>query len=163
MKLHSKISIAECRARLGSATDLGGMALSWDSEGPGSVMGEFRGQAFRLHTRKYYQNAFAPFFYGRLSADEGGAGLEGSFRMHPFARLFMVFWFALLIVFAVAPLIVPAAKHAASGLNRNWYYAGLGVLAVLGVAFVIIGKWLGGGDQQVIQSFLKTTLEAQDQ
>jgi hypothetical protein len=162
MKLHSKISIAECRTRLGSATDLGGMALSWDAEGPSVVMGEFRGQAFRLHTRKYYQNAFAPFFYGRLSAADGGAGLEGNFRMHPFARLFMVFWFALLIVFAVAPIIVPAARYAASGLNRNWYFAGLGVLAVLGIAFAIIGKWLANSEQEVIRGFLKSTLEAEE-
>ena len=163
MKLHSNISIAECRTRLGSATDLGGMALSWDAEGPGAVVGEFRGQAFRLHTRKYYQNAFAPFFYGRLSTADKGADLEGRFRMHPFARLFLVFWFALLMVFALAPLIVPAAKHAASGLNRNWYYAGLGILALLGVAFVLIGKWLGGGEQQVIHGFLKSTLDANDE
>jgi hypothetical protein len=163
MKLRTKLSVAECRSRLGSATDLGGMSLSWDAAGPAAVVGEFRGQVFRLHTRKYYQNAFAPFLYGQLSAIEGGTTMEGNFRMHPFARLFMLFWFALLVIFAVAPLIVPAARNMASGLNRNWYYAGLGVLAMLGVAFFVFGKFLGNGDQETIHNFLKTTLEANDE
>jgi hypothetical protein len=162
MKLLTKLSIAECRARLGSATDLGGMALSWDAQGPATVVGQFRGQMFRLHTRKYYQNAFAPFFYGQLSAADDGAVLEGSFRMHPFARLFMLFWFALIIVFALAPVIVPAAKYAASGLSRNWYLAGLALLVVTGAAFFQIGIWLASGEKDVIHTFLKNTLEAQD-
>jgi hypothetical protein len=163
MKLRTKLSIAECRARLGAATDLGGMALSWDATGPGAVVGEFRGEAFRLHTRKYYQNAFAPFFYGRLSAIESGTVLEGSFRMHPFARLFMLFWFTLLIIFGLAPIIVPAAERVAANFNRHWYFAGLIALAVLGIGFIEIGKWLGRGEQDVIHSFLKSTLEAQDE
>jgi hypothetical protein len=163
MKLRTKLSIAECRSRLGSATDLGGMALSWDSAIPGAVVGEFRGQVFRLHTPKYYKNAFAPFFYGQLSAADGGTTLEGNFRMHPFVRLFVVFWYSFLILFGVAALIVPAAKIPASGISRTWYFAGLGLLAILGLAVVQIGKWLGNGEQGVIHSFLKSTLEATDE
>jgi hypothetical protein len=163
MKLRTKLSVAECRTRLGSATDLGGMALSWDSAVPGSVMGEFRGQVFRLHTPKYYRNSFAPFFYGQLSSVDGGTALEGSFRMHPFVRLFIVFWYAFLLIFGFAGIIVPAAKYEGSGLSRNWYFAGLGILAVLGVGMVQIGKWLGKGEHEVIHAFLKSTLEANDE
>jgi hypothetical protein len=163
MKLRTKLSIAECRARLGSATDLGGMALSWDSAGPGAVLGEFRGSVFRLHTRKYYQNSFVPFFYGRLSSVDGGAILEGSYRLHPFVRLFLVFWFSFLILFGLAAIIVPAAVHPASGISRNWFFAGLALLAILGAAVVLVGAWLGRGEQEVIHSFLKSTLEAEDQ
>jgi hypothetical protein len=163
MKLRTKLSIAECRKRLGSGIDLGGMALSWDAAVPGAVVGEFRGQAFRLHTPKYYRNAFAPFFYGQLSSVDGGTMLEGTFRMHPFVRLFMVFWFAFLVIFGLAAIIVPAAKYSASGLSRNWYAAGLAILAVLGVAMILIGKWLGSGEQGVIHTFLRNTLEANDE
>jgi hypothetical protein len=162
MKLRTKLSIAECRARLGSATDLGGLALSWDAQGPGPVMGEFRGSMFRLHTKKYYSNAFAPFFYGKLTAVEGGAILEGSFRMHPFARLFMVFWLSFLLLFGLAAIIVPAPQSLPSGLGRGCFYAGLVILAVLGAGLIQLGKWLGRGEQAVIQSFLKSTLEAND-
>ena len=162
MKLRTKLSIAECRSRLGSATDLGGIALSWDTAGPGTVVGEFRGSAFRLHTPKYYQNAFTPFFYGGLSSVDGGTVLEGTFRLHPLVRLFMVFWFAFLLIFGLAAIIVPAAKHPASGIDRRWYFAGVALLAIVGVGLVQVGKRLGTGEQEVIRSFLKNTLEAED-
>jgi hypothetical protein len=162
MKLRTKLSIAECRVRLGSATDLGGFALSWDAQGPGTVVGEFRGPVFRLHTRKYYDNSFAPFLYGKLQAADNGTILEGRFRLHPFVRLFTVFWFSFLLLFGVGALIVPAAPHTESGLGRGWFFLGLGVLAVLGAGFVQVGKWLGRGEQEVIRSFLKSTLEADD-
>ena len=163
MKMRTKLSVADCRARLASSTDLKGITLSWDPEALGTVMGEFRGSAFRLHTRKYYSNSFAPFFYGQLSSVDGGTMLEGTFRMHPFVRLFMVFWFAFLVIFGLAAIIVPAAKYSASGLSRNWYAAGLAILAVLGVAMILIGKWLGSGEQGVIHTFLRNTLEANDE
>jgi hypothetical protein len=160
VKLRTKLSLAEWRTRLGAATDLGGMALSWDAAGPTTVVGEFRGPVFRLHTPKYYQNSFSPFFYGQLSSVDGGSVLEGSFRLHPFVRLFMVFWFAFLIIFGLAAIIVPAAHNPAGGDHRRWYFAGLALLAVVGVGLVQIGKWLGNSEQEVIRSFLKSTLEA---
>jgi hypothetical protein len=163
MKLRTKLSLAECRRRLGSSTDLRGMALSWDAEAPGAVLGEFRGPVFRLHTPKYYRNSFAPFFYGKLTEADGGAMLEGDFRMNPFVRLFMVFWLSFILLFAAGALIVPAQAHSASGLGRGWFFAGLVLLAILGGGLVQVGKWSGRGDEEVIHSFLKSTLEASDE
>jgi len=57
---------------------------------------------------------------------------------------------------------VPAARHTGSGLGRGWFFLGLGVLAVMGAGLVQVGKWLGRGEQEVIRSFLKSTLEADD-
>jgi hypothetical protein len=162
MKLRSKLSVAECRARLGSATDLRGFALSWDADGPEKVVGEFRGSVFRLHTRKYYDNSFAPFFYGELQSAEGGSILEGCFRLHPFVRLFTLFWYSFILIFAAGALIVPAPQHPVGGISRGWYFVVLGVLAVLGGGLVQVGKWLARGEQEVIHSFLKSTLEATD-
>jgi len=163
MKLSTKLSIAECRARLGSATDLRGFALSWNADGPGAVVGEFRGPVFRLHTRKYYDNSFAPFFYGKLQAAGQGTILEGRFRMHPIVRLFTLFWFAFIILFGVSALIVPPSPHPVTAPGRGWFFAAQGLLALLGVGFLLVGSWLGRGEQEVIRSFLKTTLEAGDQ
>ncbi len=162
MRLRTKLSIAECRTRLTSATDLQGLAVSWEAQGSGSVVGEFRGPVFRLHTKKYYSNSFAPFLYGKLTEVEDGTILEGSFRLHPFVRLFMVFWFSFLVLFGAAVIIVPPAANPASGMGRGWFYAGLGLLAVSGVALIEFGTWLGCGEQEVIHSFLKSTLEAND-
>jgi len=163
MKLRTKLSLADCRTRLGSGTDLGGMALSWDAAVPGEVVGEFRGPAFRLHTKKYYSNSFTPFFYGKLTEADGGTVLEGDFRLHPFIRLFLLFWISFLLIFAASAIIVPPQPHPASGLNRGLFYMGLALLTVLGIGFVQFGRWLARGEREVIHSFLKSTLEAEDQ
>jgi len=163
MKMRTKLFLDDCRTRLGSGTDLGGMSLSWDAAAPGTVVGEFRGPAFRLHTKKYYNNSFSPFFYGKLAQVDGGTILEGDFRLHPFIRLFLLFWIAFLLLFAASALIVPAPAHPASGISRGWFYAGLAGLAVLGVGFVELGRWLARGEREVIRSFLKSTLQADDQ
>jgi hypothetical protein len=164
MKLRTKLSLAECRERLGSATDLRGLALSWDGEGPGTVVGEFRGSMFRLHTRKYYNNAFAPFFYGKLTEADGGAILEGGFRMNPFVRLSMLFLISCVLLFGAAAIIVPAPAQPSGGVGgRGWFFGGLALAAILGVGLVQAGKWLGRGEQEVIHAFLKSTLEADDE
>ena len=155
--------MADCRTRLGSATDLGGMALSWDAAAPGPVLGEFHGSMFRLHTKKYYSNSFTPFFYGKLAEVDGGTMLEGDFRLHPFIRLFLLFWFSFLIIFAASPIIVPAQHNPVSGLNRHLFYTGLAALAILGIGFVQFGRWLARGEREVIHAFLKKTLEADDE
>jgi hypothetical protein len=162
MKLRSKLSIADCRVRLGSATDLRGFALSWDANGPEKVVGEFRGNVFRLHTRKYYDNSFAPFFYGKLRAVDNGSILEGCFRLHPFVRLFTLFWYSFILIFAAGALMVLPPRHPVAGFSRGWYFVVLGVLAVLGGGLVQVGKWLARSEQEVIRSFLKSALEAED-
>jgi hypothetical protein len=150
--------VAECHTRLGSATDLRGFALSWDANGPEKVVGEFRGSVFRLHTRKYYDNSFAPFFYGELQAGEEGSILEGRFRLHPFVRLFTLFWYSFILIFAAGVLIVPPRP----GISRGWFFMVLGVLAVVGGGLVLVGRWLARGEQEVIHSFLKSALDASD-
>lgn len=162
MKMRTKLSMADCRARLASATDLGGMALSWDAVGLAAVVGEFRGPAFRLHTRKYYSNSFAPFFYGKLTQSDGGAILEGRFRMNPFTRLFMVFWFAFLLLFGLGAVMVPPPAYRPGGAGRGWFIGGLILVAIVGFGLVLVGRWLGRGDQDVIHAFMKNTLEAND-
>ena len=155
--------MADCRTRLGSGTDLGGMALSWDAQAPGAVVGEFRDPVFRLHTKKYYSNSFTPFFYGKLTEVEGGTVLEGEFRLHPFIRLFLLFWLSFLVLFGLSAIIVPPPQHPDSGLNRCMFYTGLALLTVLGIGFVQFGRWMARGEREVIHSFLKNTLEAEDQ
>jgi hypothetical protein len=116
-----------------------------------------------LHTKKYYSNSFTPFFYGKLAEVDGGTVVEGEFRLHPFIRLFLLFWLAFLLLFGASAIIVPAPQHPVSDIPRGWFYAGIALLAVVGVAFVQLGRWLARGEREVIHSFLKSTLEADDQ
>ena len=161
IKLRTRLSAEECRARLASATDLGGLALSWNSpaEAP-QFLGDFRGAAFRLHTGRYYTNSFAPFFYGHLSPSDNGTVIEGEFKMHPFARISTVFWFSFVAIFAAGGLIVPMGKQPGTSLGPGTLFLALGCFMVLGMALVIFGRWLGRGEQKTILDFLKTSLEA---
>jgi hypothetical protein len=162
MKMRTKLSLADTRARLAASTDVRGLALSWDAQGPGAVLGAFRGPFFRLHTGRYYSNSFAPFFYGKLTEADGGTIVEGHFKMNPFVRLFMVFWLSFILLFGLGAIIVPAQAHRPIDLGRGGFFAVLALLGLLGVGFVQFGKWLGRGDEAVIHSFLTATLEASD-
>ncbi len=161
MKLRTQLSADECRKRLASGTDLGGLSLSWNTPAAGpKVLGDFRGAAFRLHTGRYYTNSFAPFFYGKLSASENGTLIEGGFQMHPFARMFAVFWFSFVAVFAAAGFIVPMGKEPGRSVGRGTLFLALGSFVVAGVGLIKFGQWLGRGEQKTILDFLKTSLEA---
>jgi hypothetical protein len=100
MTLHTSLSIDECRARLASAID----AEKWSFSlcgylGSKPILGKIYGNEFRLQKRIFYKNGFRSFFYGRLVPSENGALIEGEFRMHPFARWLMIYWFLFLSVF----------------------------------------------------------------
>ncbi len=152
MKLSTKLSIEECRNRIIKA-----------AEPPQFILGEFRGNSFRLRTRKFYMNSFAPLFYGKFSGRAGGSTLEGEFRMHTLVRLFMVFWYSFLALFAVALVVVPARIPLYRERDRWMLLAALGGLALFGFLFITIGRWLARDEKTVIHNFLKTTLEAEDE
>ena len=151
MKLSTKLSIEECRSRIVKA-----------AEPPQFILGEFRGNSFRLRTRKFYINSFAPLFYGKFSERAGGSSLAGDYRMHPLVRLFMVFWFTFLALFAAALVVVPARIPLYRESERWMLLASLGGLSVFGMLFIVIGKWLARNEKTVIHNFLKTALEAED-
>ena len=152
MKLSTKLSIEECKSRITKA-----------AEPPQFILGEFRGNSFRLRTRKFYINSFAPLFYGKFSERGAGSTLEGEFRMHTLVRLFMVFWFSFLALFGAALVVVPARIPLYREKDRWMLLAALGGLALFGLFFIMIGSWLARSEKTVIHNFLKTTLEAGDE
>ncbi len=72
------------------------------------------------------------------------------------------FGYSFIVVFAVGALIVPFPEHPVAGFSRGWFFGVLAILAVLGGGLVQVGKWLARGEQEVIRSFLKSTLEADE-
>ena len=159
----TKISVAQCRSRLEATTDVQGLLLSWKTDRNSlKVHGEIRGEAFRLHTRRFYVNSFAPFFYGRLGEADGGAVIVGEFKMNPLIRLLTVFWFSFIALFAVGALIVPAKQVPGIGAGRMTLFIALACLAAVGAGVVQCGRWLGRSEEEVILDFLKTELEAKE-
>jgi hypothetical protein len=126
------------------------------------ILGKLRDTTFRLQKRRYYRNSFAPFFFGRLVASDGGTLIEGEFRMHPFVRVFMTVWFSFLGLFSLTMLITVIAGRAEA--QRT---AALGLvipagMAAFGVALIKFGRWLGRNEETAIIAFLKSTLETND-
>jgi hypothetical protein len=119
------------------------------------ILGKLGGAGFRLQKRRGYRNSFAPFFFGRFVASDRGTLIEGEFRMHPWAKVFMTGWFSFLVVFSVAFLI---SRRSGS---QSSLIIDLGVpimMAVFGVLLVKFGRWLGRGEERDIIEFLKSTL-----
>jgi len=163
MTLRTRIPIEECKARLASNVDAERLGLSWSGySGSRPILGKLRDNSFRLQKRRYYRNSFAPFFFGRFVASDGGTLIEGEFRMHPFVKVFMIVWFSFLGVFALIMLISAFARRAdvqGSAVLGLMMPAGM---AAFGVALVKFGKWLGRNEETAIIAFLKSTLETND-
>jgi hypothetical protein len=163
MTLRTRISLEECKARLVSAVDAERFGLSFSGYGGSKpILGKIGDNSFRLQKRRYYRNSFAPFFFGRFVPSDTGTVIEGEFRMHPFINGFMIFWFSFLAFLFVTML--------ASSITGQGFVEGSRFLvpvipvglALFGIVFLKVGRWLGKGEEKDIIAFLKSTLEAND-
>ena len=164
MTLRTRIPIEECKARLASSVDAERLGFSWSGyAGSRPILGRLRDTSFRLQKRRYYRNSFAPFFFGRFVASDGGTLIEGEFRMHPFVKVFMIVWFSFLGVFSVTIVLTVAFAKPADVQGSS--VLGLMIpagMAAFGVALVKFGRWLGRSEETAIVAFLTSTLETND-
>jgi hypothetical protein len=163
MTWRTKISIEACKARLSSGVDVEKIGFSWSGyAGSKPIIGKFWNNHFRLQHRRYYRNSFAPFFYGHFLVSDGGTLVEGEFRMHVFARVFMIVWFSFLGLFSVIALVNSITGHRPA---RDTLVLSLVVpagMAAFGIGMVKFSQWLARGEKQAIIVFLENTLEASD-
>jgi len=139
------------------------LAFSWSGyAGKKEILGRIREASFRLQKRRYYRNSFAPFFYGQFAPADSGTLITGEFRMHPFVRVFMAFWFSFLAVFVITALVLPSRGQQESAGGRAFILLIAGAFAVFGVGLMKFGQWLGNSKQNAIAAFLKKTLETDD-
>ena len=158
MKLHTRLPIEECKARLTSGVDAERLGFSWSGyAGSKPILGKFRDNSFRLQKRRYYHNSFAPHFYGRLVPFGRETLIEGDFRIHRGVKVFMIAWFSFLILFTVATLASYISNR--GGAKETFDLETAAGLAVFGVALIKFGRWLGRGEERAILAFLKSTLE----
>jgi len=153
----------ECKARLAAGVDAERFAFSWSGyAGTKPILGKLRDENFRLQKRRYYHNGFAPHFYGQFVASGRETLIEGEFRMHPGARIYMTLWFSFLAFVTIAMLVSEISRR--GGFKGDWASVLLipAGLAVFGVALIKFGQWLGRGEERAIVAFLKSMLEAED-
>lgn len=131
------------------------------------VLGEIRGNEFRLQKRRYWRNDFAPQFYGRLQAEPSGTKIEGYFDLSRWVKRFMRWWLAGVVLLA-SPIAVLAlldmvrGSHHLSEGSSPW----VGVLVppgmiVFGILLPKFGRLMGHPEESFILGFLERTLAAQ--
>ena len=161
--LRTPLPIEECKARLASGVDVERLAFTWSGHaGSRPILGKFSENGFRLQKRRYYRNEFAPFFYGRFVRADRGTFIEGEFRMHPFARAFMIFWFSFLVLYFAVALVQYAMEPPGVRGGRGLLLVFPFGMMAFGIALVRFGRWLGRGEERAIVAFLKTTFEANE-
>jgi hypothetical protein len=124
------------------------------------MLGTLREATFRLQMRRGYRNSFAPCFFGRFVARDGGTFIEGDFGLHPAVKVLMSFWFSFLVLFAAVVLFAPSVGRPATTWERAGLLLGASGMAAFGVGIVRFGRWLGCGEERAIVDFLTRTLEA---
>ena len=148
---------------MASSVDVERLGFSWSGyAGSRPILGKLRDTTFRLQKRRYYRNSFAPFFFGRFVASDGGTLIEGGFRMHPFVKVFMIVWFSFLSVFSVIMLISVFTGQADVPGSPVFGLVIPTVMAAFGAALVKFGRWLCRNEETAIIAFLKSTLETND-
>jgi hypothetical protein len=160
MKLQTRFSVAECRSRLEAAADPEKLGFSLSGyAGSRAFIVKIGATSFRLRTRRYYINSFAPFFYGNFISSDGGTTISGDFRMHPMIKPFMVFWFCGLAIFGVTVFVLPSRGQPQAIIVRLLMLLVLGGMAAFGVGLVKFGRWLGSSEEEAMTAFLKKTFE----
>jgi hypothetical protein len=163
MKLHTSLSINECLSRLAFAIDAEKRSLSWSGyKGSRPILGKIYGDQFRLRKRIYYRNDLQPFFYGQFVPSENGTLIDGNFRMHPFTKWFMIYWFAFLAFFLVVDALAPLIFGPAN-VNDSIVIALFSlVMMCFGIFIMVFSTWLCRGHKKVIVDLLMQSLEARE-
>jgi hypothetical protein len=127
------------------------------------VLGQIRGDTFRLQKRRYSRNDFAGQFYGQFRSEPGGTRIEGYFDAPRWARNFMKFWLAAVVVIGT-----PVFVSTLSDLTRSHHMSGdrwVGIvvppaLVLFGTILPRFGRVLGRSGEGFLLEHLQRTLSA---
>jgi len=160
ISLRTDLSVEECLRRLRANSDIGEWTIFSLSgyKGTKPVLSKFDDYNFRLWKRRYYRNAFAPFFFGTLLREERGTHVEGRFGMQPFTKIFLIIWVTLAAAMSL-PVLVSTLAHPTGG--DDW--VGIVVpVALVGGGILVpkFGQLIGKGEEKYLRGFLEATLEA---
>jgi|HubBroStandDraft_6_1064221.scaffolds.fasta_scaffold113318_2 hypothetical protein len=133
-------------------------------EGSKPVLGWINGYEFRLRKRRYYNNGFAPEFYGNLKANGRGTIVEGYFDMARVTKWGVRIWLGGAILMGI-PIFVSTLRDLIRGSSYapEGFLIGLLVpptMVLLGILLPKFGLWLGRNEEKYILEFLQTTLIA---
>ena len=162
MKLHTSLSINECLTRLASAIDVEKWSFSSSGFDSKPILGKIYGDKFRLRKRIYYRNGLQPFFYGQFVPSENGTLIDGKFRIHPFDKWIMIYWFAFLAFFLVVDALAPLIFGPANLEDSIVIIIFSLFMMCFGIFIMVFSTWLCRGHKKVIVDLLMQSLEARE-
>ena len=148
----------ECVRRLRAATD--GM---WSLAGSRSVQGSVNEKAIRLRKRISYRNSFQCWLSAKLVGENGQTRLHCSFGLHPFVRLFLEIWIAIVSVVGLTIAMQTTWLWLRSSpLSPNAWLGIVFPLIMVGFAILLLkfGNYLAQDEPDFLIEFLERTINA---
>jgi hypothetical protein len=151
-EFRSAYALAESVERLRAATKRSVFA----SLGETAAVGKVSEEGVRLQrVIPMMSNGFKPFFIGRFEVRDGVTVLFGRFTMALFAKIFMSFWFGMLL--AIAGGIWLGTGHSAKPVPRLVLFQPL-LMVGFGIVLVAVGKWFARNDVAWLSSVIEGAL-----
>ena len=117
------------------------------------LMGSVKKEKVKLcRKRARIINSLTPFFYGKFAQYNGKVYLQGKFTMHPFVKIFLTVYLAVLFSFLLIGLII-LFDSSSQSFGVIWLGGCLGLLVLLW-----IWKKLSFGNIEWISNEIKTAL-----
>lgn len=151
----------ECVRRLREHVDAG-----FGISGMRPVIGQIRETSFTLRQRVGYRNSFKTVLRGTFVDELRGTRLHCRSGVHPFVRVFILLWLAVVAVAAcalgfpvVSSLIHGTPSRAAPPIA---VVVGPALMFCFGVALAKVGRRMARGEQQYLVEFLAKRLDARE-
>src|SRR6185503_4719442 len=117
---------------------------------------------FRLyaHGKKYINNSFVPYFYGRIESINNVTRITGRISMHPFVRIFMALWFGAL---AIGGIIIPVSlwvTRPGEGTPSLTIAIVPLFMILFGVGLTSFGRWFARDQRARLEQFIERDLQA---
>jgi hypothetical protein len=153
-EFHSAYGLAESVARLSAATK----RSAFSALGETAAVGKVSEKVVRLQrVIPMMGNSFKPFFIGHFEVRGEVAVLIGKFTMLPLVKVFMSFWFGMVILFSGVMLLggsKPQSPKAIIFALQPFLMIGVGIIGV------VAGKWFARNDAAWLSERIATALGA---
>ena len=115
--------------------------------------GKIKGNRVRIRRQHvFFHNSFAPILYGTVTANGQGCVLEGTFKLHPFVKIFMVFWVGfLLFIFSLSQFFPGESAQAHGTVQESSIFL---FMMLMGIMLVFGGRLIGKQDEKSVREFL---------
>ena len=156
----SKIDIKECENRIRNSVCNNFFAKDKLSGRVNSNKHKF----WLLKHKANLNNSFARIFYGRMTSEDNGTIIKGSFHLHLLVKIFILIWFGGLIVIGGYIFLLSILQIILS-TSYNIVNPVAGILApcgflMFGIFLTRLGKWLSKDGEEYVLKFIIATLEA---